>query len=125
MISFACDHCGSLLFFENSECLNCGTPQGFAPDQLKLVALEGENAMFERCANAQLARCNWLVDTPGTLCRCCSLTQTRPSDDDAVGLVEFADSEAAKRRVVFQLLDLGPARRRSRASALRPALLRT
>jgi hypothetical protein len=107
VLSFACDHCGSLVFFENTVCLHCGTELGFLPERLTLVGLEGENAQLTRCANAQIANCNWLVDATDTLCPCCALTQTRPSDGDPVGLAEFADSEAAKRRVVFQLLDLG------------------
>lgn len=107
MLSFACGNCASLLFFENTVCLHCGAPQGFLSSRLELVALEGENAQLHRCANAQIANCNWMVDAVDTLCLCCSLTQTRPRDDDAVGLAEFADSEAAKRRVVFQLLSLG------------------
>jgi hypothetical protein len=107
VLSFACDHCGSLVFFENTRCLHCGTELGFVAEQLTLVGLEGENSQLSRCANAEMANCNWLVNAAGSLCLCCELTQTRPSDSDPVGLAEFADSEAAKRRVVFQLLDLG------------------
>lgn len=107
MLSFACDHCGSLLFFENTVCLQCGTHQGFVADRLELVALEGENAQLHRCANAHIAGCNWMVEAADTLCVCCRLTRTRPNDGDPAGLVAFADGEAAKRRVVFQLLELG------------------
>ena len=95
------------MFFENTRCLNCETSQGFVPERLLLVALEGPDAGLHRCVNAELARCNWMVDRVDTLCRNCELTRTRPADGDAVGLAEFADAEAAKRRVVFQLLDLG------------------
>ena len=35
------------------------------------------------------------------------LTRTRPSDDDVVGLPEFAAAEAAKRRLVLELVELG------------------
>jgi hypothetical protein len=41
------------------------------------------------------------------LCLCCDLTRTRPNDDDPDALAAFADTEAAKRRLVFQLLELG------------------
>ena len=37
----------------------------------------------------------------------CALTRTRPADDDAVGLARFAVAEAAKRRLVFELHELG------------------
>jgi hypothetical protein len=107
MLSFACGHCGHLVFFENTRCLNCATAQGFVPERLELVALEGEAAELHRCANQTLAACNWMVETVDTLCRSCELTRTRPNDADPVGLGEFAQAEAAKRRVIFQLLDLG------------------
>ncbi len=35
MRAFVCDHCGLLLFFENSLCLRCGMPQGFVPSRLE------------------------------------------------------------------------------------------
>jgi hypothetical protein len=70
-------------------------------------ALEGEAAELHRCANQTLAACNWMVRHVDELCRSCALTRTRPNDADPVGLAEFARAEAAKRRVIFQLLDLG------------------
>jgi hypothetical protein len=108
MLSFACGHCGHLVFFENSLCLNCRTPQGFVPERLELVALEGAAAKeLDRCANFDLIGCNWMVEGEGRLCRSCELTRTRPGDSDGIGLAELADAEAAKRRVILQLLDLG------------------
>jgi hypothetical protein len=108
MRSFACGHCGQLVFFENTKCLNCGTALGFVPDQREVVALEGERAQrLHRCANVELAGCNWMVSTPGELCFSCALTRTRPSDQDPDGLLRFADTEQDKRRVVMQLLELG------------------
>lgn len=107
MRSFACGHCGHLVFFENTQCLNCSTALGFVPDELSMVALEGERAeSLHRCANAGLARCNWMVSAPGRLCRSCELTRTRPGDHDPDGLTRFADTEQAKRRVMMQLLEL-------------------
>jgi hypothetical protein len=105
--SFACGHCGGLVFFENSLCLNCSTPLGFDPQRMELVALEGERAaeLFD-CANKKLAGCNWMTSRPGDLCRSCRLTRTRPNDGDAAGLAAFATAEGAKRRAIAQLLDL-------------------
>ena len=79
---------------------------------------------LHRCVNAELAACNWMVERAGRLCRSCELTRTRPSDDDPDGLRAFAGAEAAKRRVVMQLLDLGlpgvtPSRLRVRPAVLR------
>jgi hypothetical protein len=97
-------HCGHLVFFENTRCLHCSTPQAFVPDRLELVALEGEAAELHRCVNQTLATRNWMVPRVDELWRSCELTRTRPNDADPVGLAEFAGAEAAKRRVIFQLL---------------------
>jgi hypothetical protein len=108
MRDFACPHCGQRLAFENSRCLACGSEIGIDLSAMDFQ-LVGEDAEFRRCANQRIAACNWLVPIDGTatLCRSCRLTRTRPSDDDAVGLPEFADAEGAKRRLVFELTDLG------------------
>jgi hypothetical protein len=108
MLSFACGHCGRLVFFENTVCLHCSTELGFVPERMDLVALDrSPGSELHRCINAELAACNWMVEDPDRLCRSCELTRTRPSDDDPDGLLAFAGAEAAKRRVVLQLLDLG------------------
>jgi len=62
-----------------------------------------------RCVNASLAGCNWLLapDDPEALCRSCRLTRTRPRDGDTAGLRAFARAEGAKRRLLFELFDLG------------------
>jgi hypothetical protein len=109
--AFTCDNCGQLLFFENSLCLRCATPLAFVPSRLDVVALSDgpEAAGLRRCANFELAKCNWALE-PGTeepLCRSCVLTRTRPSDSDGEGLAAFAEAETAKRRLLFELLDLG------------------
>jgi hypothetical protein len=106
MRSFSCPTCSRLVFFPNSECLNCHTALGFDPECRTIVAAGSRPG----CANASLAACNWLVADPdawGGLCRCCRLTRTRPDDNDVEALAAFADAEAAKRRLVFELLELG------------------
>ena len=111
MLSFTCENCGQLIFFENSLCLRCSTPQLFVPSRLELVALMGEvsTAGLRTCANNRLAACNWAVeeDEAGPLCRSCVLTRERPADRDLEGLGAFAKAEAAKRRLLFELYDLG------------------
>jgi hypothetical protein len=110
MRAFTCGNCGQLLFFENNLCLRCSSRLGFLPSRLEIVVLGDPAAPAARpCANAAVAACNWLVedgDQPG-FCRSCRLTRTRPGDRDADGLAAFATAEAAKRRLIFQLLDLG------------------
>ncbi|HVW80739.1 MAG TPA: putative zinc-binding metallopeptidase [Mycobacteriales bacterium] len=107
MRDFLCPRCGLRLAFENSQCLGCGSPLGFDLDSLALLVLEPGDG-FRRCANAEIATCNWIVraDASATLCRSCRLTRTRPPDDDTVGLPEFAAAEAAKRRLIVELTEL-------------------
>ena len=114
MRDFLCPHCGQRLAFENSLCLNCGNPLGFDLDtrEFTVVAADGVTVtgpQRRRCANVAIAGCNWLVraDSAAALCRSCRLTRTRPSDADPDGLPAFAQAEAAKRRLVFELTELG------------------
>jgi hypothetical protein len=60
-----------------------------------------------RCVNAELAACNWLTTPQRPLCDSCALTRTRPADGDTAALTMFARAEAAKRRLLYQLDDLG------------------
>ncbi len=103
MRSFDCPKCGALLFFENSLCLTCGSDVGYERRSAGLALADPGR----RCRNAVVAECNWLVDTSGELCECCDLTRTRPHDADVAGMPAFARAEAAKRRLVYQLDDLG------------------
>jgi hypothetical protein len=102
--SFACDTCGQLVFFENTICLRCGSDLGFESRRRELVTLTPGAA---RCANLDLAGCNWLVESTGELCASCALTRTRPADDDIEGIERFRDAEAAKRWLLFELGELG------------------
>jgi hypothetical protein len=117
MRSFACPTCGQLVFFENSECLRCHSALGFVAESGELIALEpADGLQYQRCSNELMAACNWVVplaDDAATaldhdgLCLSCRLTRTRPNDSDPEALASFAETEAAKRRLVFQLLELG------------------
>jgi hypothetical protein len=119
MKSFICEVCGQLLFFDNSSCLQCGSVLGFDPASLRLRALtaeggdlrpvDGDSAAYRYCGNRIAAQCNWLVPAidPSALCASCRLTTVRPNDNEADAMVAFADAESAKRRLIFQLLDLG------------------
>ncbi|MGN6606244.1 MAG: zinc-binding metallopeptidase family protein [Jatrophihabitans sp.] len=114
MRPFACTNCHALVHFPNSECVTCGHRLGFDRRAHALVALADDGTLTRAdgstaypCANRELAACNWLADAPGALCGCCELTRTRPSDDDHEGLAAFARTEFAKRRLVYQLDDLG------------------
>jgi hypothetical protein len=105
--SFSCPRCDQLVFFENTQCLRCGLELGFDPQRRTLIRCD-DGAGTRRCTNQLLAGCNWLVTgaDPGALCTSCRLTRMRPPDSDAAAMLAFADAEAAKRRVVVQLLEL-------------------
>jgi hypothetical protein len=117
--SFSCPTCSALIWFENSVCLACGHSLGFDRDGSGFLAYEpfpldptvisADGRRLRPCVNQTLACCNWLatVDAPDGLCDSCSLTRTRPDDTDTPGLAAFARAEAAKRRLVYQLDDLG------------------
>ena len=110
MRAFSCPCCDHLLFFENSACLRCRTPVGYSPEAGTLVAVEVGTPLV-RCANAGIAGCNWLVEGERLLCGSCVLTRTRPHDADlsttSPVAVAFIRAESAKRRLVFQLVELG------------------
>jgi hypothetical protein len=115
--AFSCPRCGQLVFFENFECLRCHAALGFDPERRAMVLVNGDDPGGDgRCANQFRAACNWVLRDPGQpgsgpLCRSCRLTRTRPNDADLAGDApvgrRFVRAEAAKRRLVFQLQDLG------------------
>jgi hypothetical protein len=111
--NFACPRCGQRLTFENSICLNCGGTLAFEPTPRRFVLI-GEHGEIDQqnlsrpCSNRVRAACNWTAtDNHLPLCRSCALTRTRPADDDEVAIPEFRRAEVAKRRLVFELLELG------------------
>jgi hypothetical protein len=120
MRDFHCPNCGQRLTFENSTCLNCGSDLGFSLKQMALLVIATDDdsdhagavdaAEYRLCTNLHLAECNWLVPinnlASGGLCESCALTAERPNDTDTVGLEEFAEAEAAKRRLIAELHEL-------------------
>jgi len=104
MRAFACSTCRRLVTFESESCLHCGTDLVYDPQISGLRALTDGGA---RCANELVAVCNWVARAPGKLCAACALTRTRPADADREGLEALAAAEAAKRRLLFELADLG------------------
>ncbi|MFE7798265.1 putative zinc-binding metallopeptidase [Nocardia sp. NPDC057440] len=129
MRDFTCPNCGQQLAFENSVCLSCSSPLGFSLADRALLVISDATAgepnghpggavdgrRFRLCDNLHVAQCNWLVQvSDGTpisggpvLCESCRLTRTRPHDYDAAGLQAFAEAEAAKRRLIMELAELG------------------
>ncbi len=105
MLAFACPVCGRLVTFESSRCLHCHAWLGFDWDDSRLVDIDHAEDRFH-CANVRIAACNGVTSAPGTLCAACLLTRTRPADTDLDAMGGFATAEAAKRRLLFSLLEL-------------------
>jgi hypothetical protein len=105
MLAFACPVCGRFVTFESSRCLHCHAWLGFDWEDGRLVDIDQAEDRFH-CANVQIASCNGVTSMPGTLCPACLLTRTRPGDDDKAAMLGFATAEAAKRRLLFSLLEL-------------------
>jgi hypothetical protein len=118
--TFVCDVCGARVAFENFRCLTCGSALAFSMSAGRVVAVRpgadgrleyrpGAGPVERACANQELAACNWLAPegVPSGLCLSCRLTRTRPSDREKEAREPFVRAEAAKRRLVYQLVDLG------------------
>lgn len=122
MRKFTCQ-CASTIFFENTQCLTCGSWLGFEPESMSMLAIEpagagtlrpkqgqdaGVGGIYRFCANAGDIGCNWLVhqDDPERLCRSCRLNRTIPNLAQERNEVYWTRIEAAKRRLVYSLLRL-------------------
>jgi hypothetical protein len=118
---FHCDHCGHLLFFENTSCVNCAHSLAFLPDLMLVGSLDpGEEdrwtsplrpaGAYRLCGNYREAQiCNWAVDAadPNPLCLSCRLTTVIPDLAVQGHKAAWFKLEGAKRRVVYTLLKFG------------------
>ena len=103
MRAFSCPICGRLVRFESQRCLACDSELAFDWGSRQIVALHDRPL----CAGNRLTGCNGLVAEDAQWCASCALTRKRPADSDSAGLEGFAEAEAAKRRLLFGLLELG------------------
>ena len=125
---FHCGHCGRLVFFENTSCVNCKHELAYLPDRGTVAALEPEGddlwkaivpggegkagskgALYRRCVNDRDQHlCNWVVpfDDPAPYCQSCRLTRMIPDLNGAGHRELWAKLEAAKRRLIYTLTAL-------------------
>ena len=119
---FHCDHCENLVFFENTHCLRCGHLLAFLPDLMEIGSLDpaGDGTWqsphpaaggrtYRLCTNYSGAQvCNWAVDArrDDALCEACQLTITIPDLTVEGHQGAWYKLEAAKRRLVYTLLNL-------------------
>ena len=109
MRAFTCPDCSSLVPFDATHCLVSDSDLGYSRADRAMVVLHGGRTAsgLVRCTNSDIAACNRLTIPDRPLCDCCRLTRTRPADGDTAALPMFARTEAAKRRLLYQLDDLG------------------
>ena len=114
MRAFSCRVCANPLFFDNVVCVSCGATLAYARREHDIVPIrpdgiyvDAERWVWHPCVNRDLFGCPWLTERSGEPCFSCSLTRTRPADEDLRGLSQFTRAEAAKRRLVVELDALG------------------
>src|SRR5476649_2400099 len=119
---FHCDHCGNLLFFENTLCLACGHQVAYLPDLTLVASLtpadegrwsspqKGAAPSYRLCRNYTGEQvCNWAIPEGDehAFCLSCRLTLIIPDLADPVHRQAWYRLEVAKRRLVFTLRALG------------------
>ncbi|AKS42909.1 zinc-binding metallopeptidase family protein [Wenzhouxiangella marina] len=117
MKTFRCV-CGNRLYFENTDCLQCGRKLGFLPGPLALAALEPagkdrwtvltppDQGPHRFCRNSgDLDGCNWMipVDEPEPYCLACRLNQVIPNLSKPGNRSLWIRIEKRKRRLVYDL----------------------
>jgi hypothetical protein len=104
---FSCPVCQQQVYFENSVCLACGSAIAFAPDLMQMVTVGAADGAHRTCVQRTTSEaCNWAIETadPIERCRSCRLTGA----ESATGADWLrARAEAAKRQVLYTLLQLG------------------
>jgi hypothetical protein len=108
MKSFHCDVCAGPLYFENDHCSGCGLTVGYFPDLGEMCTVKPYG--HRRCRNFEAENvCNWMVSgtDPEDYCRSCRLTRVIPDLAQPASRTLWYRTEAAKRRLIFTLLELG------------------
>jgi hypothetical protein len=109
------------VFFDNTRCLSCASELGFLPDEGRVAPLDpgprpgtfrtpGREEALKSCANRHSpAACGWMTraDHATDYCIACRLNRAIPNLEDPDNARYWARIEAAKRRLVSQLLALG------------------
>jgi hypothetical protein len=122
---FRCDHCGHPVFFENVQCLHCGSALAFLPDHMFLAAVEApadapellerksdksDGTRYRMCNNHTLYQaCNFAVlqADPNPLCVSCRQTRLLPDLSVPDNQARWYRVEVAKRRLYYTLAKLG------------------
>ena len=120
---FRCQSCSQVVYFENTQCMNCGAVLGFLPGQFLISSLDAagddvwrplapqaKDHRYRMCRNYTQERvCNWMVPEHSSLefCDACHFNQTIPDLTVTGNRVLWQRLERGKRRLVYGLLRLG------------------
>ena len=102
--------CGHPVFFDSHSCLSCGRELAFDPATLQLDSAPLPGDGMERCANhGTPVFCNWRASpaNPQGLCLSCAMTRVVPALSNPENHERWRKLEAAKRRLLYNLLALG------------------
>ncbi len=117
MKRFYCE-CGSQVFFENNNCLNCGARLGFDPQSMEIRSVHplGDGIYRHRdgmeyrfCKNGEdFDVCNWLRPASDShpLCKACQLNRTIPNQEFPDNQGRWRTLEVAKKRLFYTLMQL-------------------
>ena len=106
MKPLAC-RCGQVVYFDNHSCASCGRQLAFDPASLSMQAEVEPGIGLVFCANRHAAiRCNWLAGIAGELCLCCRSSEVIPTLSKPENLGRWRKLEQAKRRLIYDLLNL-------------------
>lgn len=118
MRTFNCS-CGNTLYFDNTQCLQCGKSLGFNVERLEVIPIlqteenwhsdSNSDLKFRRCENHKNATlCNWLIpaNENESFCMACRLNEVIPDLSKAENEQRWRKLENAKRRLIYTLLTL-------------------
>ena len=96
---------GQRLYFENAQCLACGTPVLYNPDRAAFEIAGSDHAF--QCVNATECDCNWIGQADQPFCRACALNKIIPDLSIDGNRRRWTRVEAAKKRAIYTLLAFG------------------
>jgi hypothetical protein len=102
---FTCPQCSQRLYFENAQCLACGTLVLYNPERAEFEVAGGDDAF--QCVNAAECDCNWIGQADQPFCRACALNKIIPDLSIDGNRRRWTRVEAAKKRAIYTLLAFG------------------
>ncbi len=99
--------CGQAVYFDNHRCGHCGRALAFDARTLSMMSEETPGSGLAFCGNrGRDPHCNWLAPDGG-VCVSCSMSRVIPALSKAVNRRRWRRLEYAKRRLIYDLLNLG------------------